>query len=162
MITVYVETCREDIELPKYTNIGDAGMDIRAAIDIEINPEETVIIPTGLKMAIPEGYEIQVRARSGLSLKTPLRISNGIGTIDSGFRDEIGIIITNTSCYFNNPEKHTIDSKGNKHGIYYIKKGDRIAQIVLNQVPKIMFVKTDDVSKIGVNRHGGFGISGTR
>ena len=65
-INVFVEKCREDIELPTYANDGDAGMDIRAAIDIEIIPNQTVIIPTGLKMAIPKGYEIQVRNRSGI------------------------------------------------------------------------------------------------
>ena len=64
---VYVEVCRENVALPKYANIGDAGMDVRAAEDVTLMPGETKIIPTGLKMAIPSRYEIQVRPRSGLS-----------------------------------------------------------------------------------------------
>ena len=65
---VYIEFCREDIKLPTYANINDAGMDIRAAIDVEIKEGETKLIPTGIKLAIPEGYEIQVRPRSGISV----------------------------------------------------------------------------------------------
>ena len=96
-IEVYVERCRDDVILPTYANKYDAGMDIRSCVDITIKPNETVIVPTGLKFAIPEGYEIQVRPRSGLSYKTPLRISNAPGTIDAGYRDEVGIIVTNIS-----------------------------------------------------------------
>ncbi len=96
-IEVYIEICREDAVLPSYAKPGDAGMDVCAAVDRSIKPGETVIIPTGLKLAIPEGYEIQVRPRSGISYKTPLRLSNSPGTIDSGYRDELGILITNTS-----------------------------------------------------------------
>jgi dUTP pyrophosphatase len=160
MVTVYVEVCREGIELPKYANIGDSGMDVRAAEDVTIYPQDTAIIPTGLKMAIPEGYEVQVRARSGISYRTPLRISNGIGTIDSSFKDEIGVIITNTSCGFNNINEYYLNEQENREGIYHIKKGDRIAQLVMSRVPKMMLVKIDDVSKIGVNRHGGIGSTG--
>ena len=90
---VYVEIYRENVQLPTYSNIGDAGMDIRAAENVEIMPGETKIIPTGLKVAIPAGYEIQIRPRSGLSLKTPLRIANSPGTIDSGYRDYSNLII---------------------------------------------------------------------
>ena len=93
-VIVYVEICREGINLPKYQNLFDAGMDVAAAEDIKIFPTQTIVVPTGLKMAIPEGYEIQVRPRSGLSLKTPLRIANAPGTIDTFYRDEVGIIVT--------------------------------------------------------------------
>ena len=96
-VEVFVEVCREDVQLPEYANFGDAGMDIRAAVDIDILPGQTVVIPTGLKVAIPVGYEIQVRPRSGVSLKTPLRVVNSPGTIDSGYRDEVGVIINNSS-----------------------------------------------------------------
>jgi dUTP pyrophosphatase len=160
MITVYVEKCREDVELPQYANTGDSGMDVRAAENVIIEPNETKIIPTGLKMAIPKGYEIQIRSRSGLSYNTPLRISNSIGTIDSGYRDEIGVIITNTSCCFNNIEQFSLSSKGNKQGSYEIKKGDRIAQLVLSEVPKMELQLVDSVSDIGNNRGGGFGSTG--
>jgi dUTP pyrophosphatase len=162
-IEVFVEVCREDVKIPEYTNLGDAGMDVCSAVDISINPGETVIIPTGLKFAIPQGYEIQVRPRSGISFKNPLRVPNSPGTIDAGYRDEVGIIISNISEEeFRNEGPFEIGEKGNKKGIYIIKKGDRIAQLVLQKVPMIKFIKSEDVSKIGQNRGGGFGSSGIK
>jgi len=120
-------------------------MDVAAAEDVKLFPTKTVIIPTGLKVAIPEGYEIQVRPRSGLSLKTPLRIANAPGTIDTLFRDEIGIIVTNTDSAF-----------------YNIKKGDRIAQLVLNEIPRIRWERVDNITTIKGNRGGGFGSTGVK
>ena len=138
-VEVKVEICRDDIQLPNYANPGDAGMDVCAAEEIIITPGETKIVPTGLKVAIPVGYEIQVRPRSGLSVKTPLRIPNSPGTIDAGYRDEIGIILTNTSK-INNGE-FLITEKGNKEGSYKMCKGDRIAKLVLQEVPVIQWIK---------------------
>lgn len=158
-IKVYVETLNNDIELPAYANIGDAGMDIRASEDVVILPNETKIIPTGLKIAIPVGYELQVRPRSGLSLNTPLRVSNSPGTIDSGYRGEVGIIITNTSL--NDNGSYLISEKNNKQGTYSIKKGDRIAQIVLKKYEVIEFIQVDNIEEIEGNRSGGFGSTGT-
>ena len=167
-MNIKVEICREDVKLPFYANEGDAGMDIRSAIDIFIRPQETIIVPTGIKMAIPKGYELQIRPRSGLSFNTPLRLSNCVGTIDSGYRDEIGIIVTNTSIYIPNvdelelQEVYSIASKCNKHGTYHIRKGDRIAQIILNQIPTIEFEVVEDVKNFGHDRNGGFGSSGVK
>ncbi|HHV99750.1 MAG TPA: aminotransferase [Clostridiaceae bacterium] len=163
-VEVFVEICREGAILPRYANPGDAGMDVFAAEDTIIRPGETVIIPTGLKLAIPEGYEIQIRPRSGISLNTPLRLSNSPGTIDSGYRNELGIIMTNTSslCCYNQEELLSLDSKGNIYGTYKIKKGDRIAQMVLQVVPRIKFVQVDSVEGIGNDRGGGFGSTGVR
>ena len=175
-IEVFVEICREDAVLPSYAKPGDAGMDVCAADNVLIEPGETVIVPTGLKLAIPDGYEIQVRPRSGLSYKTPLRISNSPGTIDSGYRDELGIIMTNTSqmmhenrpsAPFGSPAPHmdgilTISNTGNKPGVYKINKGDRIAQIVLQEVPRMKLTVVDSVSGIGEDRGGGFGSTGVR
>lgn len=158
-VEVLIEVCRDGVELPEYANFGDAGMDIRAAEDIDILPGETVLIPTGLKVAIPVGYEIQVRPRSGVSLKTPLRLVNSPGTVDAGYRDEIGVIIHNSSKA--GEEIYSISEKGNKQGIYRIKKGERVAQMVLNEVPVIKWKQVEDVSIEGVNRGGGFGSSGT-
>lgn len=160
-IEVYLELCRKDAVIPKYSRPGDAGMDVYSAEEVVINPDETVVVPTGLKLAIPEGYEIQVRPRSGISLNTPLRVANSPGTIDSGYRDELGIILSNTSRADNcGTEILTIDSKGNKSGAYKIRKGDRIAQIVLMPVPRIEFKQVESVSNIGKNRGGGFGSTG--
>lgn len=163
-VEIFVEICREGTVMPSYARPGDAGMDICAAEESMIKPGETVIVPTGLKLAIPEDYEIQVRPRSGISYKTPLRLSNSPGTIDSGYRDELGIIMTNTSesCIADASEVYTIESKGNKAGTYHIRRGDRIAQIVLQVVPRMHLTVVDSVADIGTNRGGGFGSTGVR
>ncbi|MBN2853592.1 MAG: dUTP diphosphatase [Clostridia bacterium] len=161
-INVYIELCREGVEIPRYANIFDAGMDVCAAVDAVIEPGETIIIPAGFKLAIPEGFEIQVRPRSGLSFKTPLRLSNSPGTIDSGYRDEVGILMTNTSDKEDKEIILPLSSSGNKSGTYDIKKGDRIAQLVLARVPQIEFIKIEDVRTIGTDRGGGFGSTGVK
>lgn len=143
-VEVYVELCHPDMVLPAYARPQDAGMDIYAIRDDEVPAGQTRLIPTGLKVAIPEGYEIQIRPRSGMSLKTPLRLANSPGTIDAGYRDEIGIIMHNTA----------------QEGSYAIKKGDRIAQMVLQKVPRIEFRQVTSVAAIGSDRGGGFGSSG--
>ena len=163
-ININVEICRDGVKLPFYANPGDAGMDVCAAEDVVIAPGETKIVPTGLKVAIPEGFEIQVRPRSGISYKTPLRVPNSPGTIDSGYRDEIGIIMTNSSCPCCSEEGivgvFDLDTKGNKKGTYLIKKNDRIAQIILAPVYNISFSIVSDVKEIGEDRGGGFGSTG--
>lgn len=161
-VNVYVEVCRDDVELPEYAHKNDSGMDVRSAGDVTIEPGQTVIIPTGLKVAIPLGYEIQVRPRSGVSYKTPLRIANAPGTIDCAYKDEIGIIVTNTSQLNAYNEIFTLESKHNKQGTYQIKKGDRIAQLVLQTVPQISWVKVTSVAEVGSNRNGGFGSTGIK
>lgn len=160
-ITVAVQLCREEIQLPAYANLYDAGMDVCAAIDLTIYPGETHLIPTGLKVAIPIGYEIQVRPRSGLSLHTPLRVPNSPGTIDAGYRDEICVLMQNTSPLESQTQPvHPLDTRGNQPGPYKICKGDRIAQLVLCHVPKMQFEIIEDVHTIGTDRKGGFGSSG--
>jgi len=163
-IEVFIEICREGVVPPSYAKPGDAGMDVCAAAGMIIRPGETVIVPTGLTMAIPEGYEIQVRPRSGISYKTPLRISNSPGTIDSGYRDELGIIMTNTSDKNAGSEDEMLNiaSKGNRSGVYEIHKGDRIAQIVLQEVPRMKLKVVDSVAAMGNDRGGGFGSTGTQ
>ncbi|MHB1485682.1 MAG: dUTP diphosphatase [Saccharofermentanales bacterium] len=167
-VHIKITKCRKTAHLPFYAKPGDAGMDVVAAEDALLRPGETAMIPTGLKVAIPEGYEIQVRPRSGLSLNTPLRVTNSPGTIDSGYRDEICVLITNNCCVcmfedevYETPTYH-ITSKGNLPGNYLIKKGDRIAQIVLSKVPMIVWDETDSVEKSGNNRGGGFGSTGAK
>jgi len=163
-IDVYVEITREGVTLPSYANPWDAGMDVCAACDTLIRPGETVIVPTGLKLAIPEGYEIQVRPRCGISLNTPLRLSNSPGTIDAGYRDELGIIITNTSArdIADDDEPLPVSSKGNRQGTYLVRKGDRIAQLVLAEVPRMKLRVVDSVKDIGRDRGGGFGSTGVK
>ncbi len=161
-VEVYVEICREGISLPAYAHDWDAGMDVCAAEEMVLGPGETIVVPTGLKFAIPEGYEIQVRPRSGLSSKTPIRISNSPGTIDSGYREELGIIVSNTSeicsCSYNEPI--LLDSHGNRKGNYLIRKGDRIAQLVLQEIPRMKLIPISSVKAIASDRKGGFGSTG--
>ncbi len=152
-----------NVKLPTYARPGDAGMDIVSPEEYTINPGETVIIPTGIKVAIPEGYAILIQPRSGQSVKTKLRIANTPGLIDSGYRDEIGVIVENIDPPFkdidyefdNNGEIHI---KSILHGQpYTIAKGQKFAQMRLVRVPTINFVKVDSVQNIGENRGGGFG-----
>lgn len=162
-VEIYLEKCHKNAIIPTYANDGDAGMDVYAVEDVEIEEGKTKIVKTGLKMIIPKGYEIQVRPRSGLSFKKKLRIANSPGTIDSGYRDEIGIIVENTSCVWegrNGGESLALDSKA-KSGIFRIKKGDRIAQFVLSKVPVAEFKIVDSVKDFGEkDRGGGFGSTG--
>ncbi len=159
-VKIYIEKCRDTAIIPAYANYDDAGMDICAAEDIIINPGETVIVPTGLKVAIPIGFELQVRPRSGISLRTKLRLANSPGTIDSGYRNEVGIIMTNVSNSGAALKPKTLEKDNGGQGTYKIKKGDRIAQFVLARVPLIEFEETDSVKNIGSDRGGGFGSTG--
>ncbi|MBO7407834.1 MAG: dUTP diphosphatase, partial [Clostridia bacterium] len=143
-IEIFVEKCRESAVLPCYAHPDDAGMDIYAAETVEIAPGATALVPTGLKMAIPDGFELQVRPRSGLSLKTALRVPNAPGTVDAGYRNEISVIVWNSSP----TEPITVN------------RGDRIAQFILARVPMAAFTEVDNVASIGVDRGGGFGSSG--
>ena len=128
--SIPVELCHPNAKLPTYAHDGDAGADVYAVEDSVIHNDETVLLPTGLKMAIPKGWMISVRPRSGLSLKTGLRISNSPGTVDANYLSEIGIIASNTGL--SPVEIHT---------------GDRIAQFILERAYKAEFALTDDVTK---------------
>lgn len=162
----------DDIELPKYVHVGDAGIDIRASKDYDILPGKTELIKTGIKMAIPQGYEIQVRPRSGLSLKTKMRVANAPGTIDSNYRGEIGIIIDNIEPPIKDiTYEHILNEDGTikelkitsiLHGApCHIQKGDRIAQLVLSEVPLAHFYKVENIGIFNSERgEDGFGSSG--
>lgn len=145
-----MEKCRIQIvnksnyPLPKYQTEGSAGMDIYANLDksIIIHKGEILLIPTGLYISVPMGYEIQIRARSGLSLKHGITMANGIGTIDSDYRGEIKVILINLG-----------------DNDYEIKPGERIAQMVIKKYIHASFEQVEilDETKRG---HGGFGHSG--
>ena len=156
----------EGAKLPAYANDGDAGLDIYSPKEYTINPGETVIIPTGIRMAIPKNYAILIQPRSGQSAKTKLRIANTPGLIDSGYRDEIGVIVENIEPPFKDIEYH-FDDNGKPiidsilHGqAYTIAEGQRFAQMRLVQVPTASFVQVDSVANLGENRGGGFGHTG--
>lgn len=166
IIQIPIELCHSNAKIPAYAKPGDAGMDIYALEDFEVAPGERKIIKTGLKVAIPRGYELQVRPRSGTSVKTALRVANTPGTIDSGYRDEIGVIIENIEPKIKDIG-YDFDETGRPiitsilHGsVFNVGKGERFAQLVLNEVPSAAFYPVDSVAQIGENRGGGFGSTG--
>lgn len=169
IIQIPVELCHENARIPQYAHASDSGLDVFALDDYTINPGETKLIPTGLKVAIPPGYEIQVRPKSGRCLKTKLRIANTPGTIDAGYRDEIGVIVENVEPPIkdikyepvNDPETgrtQELRITSLEYGqSYSINKGEKFCQLVLSEVPKISFFRVEKVGKIEGDRGGGFG-----
>jgi dUTP pyrophosphatase len=164
-ILIPIEYCHSKAKTPTYAHFTDSGMDIYALEDITIAPGETKLIPTGLKVAIPAGYEIQVRPKSGRCLKTKLRVANTPGTIDAGYRDEIGVIIDNIEPFI---KEASIDENGKLYNVlfgssYTIGKGEKFAQLVLCEVPKAAFYEVESVKAIDNDgRQGGFGSTGDR
>ena len=168
-VQIPIEFCHADAKMPTYANIGDSGMDVYATEDVIINPGETKLVSTGIKFALPPGFEVQVRPKSGRALKTKLRIPNSPGTIDAGYRDEIKVIIENIEPaikdidYEFDEETHLPIITSIVHGSpYTINKGDKFAQLVLMEVPKAVFFNVEKVNEIGENRNGGFGSTGVK
>lgn len=169
-IKVKVKKLHPDAVIPQYAHGGDAGFDLVAVEDVVITPGETKAIPLGLAFEIPEGYEMQIRPRSGLSLKTKLRQSNCVGTIDSGYRGEVKGMFDNIKPYttmWNRRYVRTIDGKCISTnevyplGTYLIQKGDRIAQGVLNKVPQAGFIEINELNDTERGSDG-FGSTGVK
>lgn len=166
IINIPIELCHPNAKIPAYAHLTDAGMDIYALEDITIAPGETVLVPTGIKVALPAGYELQVRPKSGRCLKTKLRVANTPGTIDAGYRDEIGVIIDNIDAPIRKihiPESNRPLTIGDVEfgQSYTIGKGEKFAQLVLSEVPKVAWYQVDSVANAeGENRNGGFGSTG--
>ena len=156
-----------NVKLPTYSSTEAAGLDLYAPKEYTIKPGETIIIPTGIKVALPVGYAFLIQPRSGLSVKTGLRIANTPGLIDSDYRDEIGVIVENIEPAIADIEYNFDDDTGVPqivsilHGkSYTIHEGDRFAQMRLVEVPTASFYEVESVSEIGQNRGGGFGSTG--
>ena len=134
----------EDIPLPEYATPGSAGLDLRAAVDLDVVllPGERKLIPTGLTLAIPEGYEGQVRPRSGLALKHGISLANTPGTIDSDYRGPVQVIMINLGS---EP--------------FVVRRGDRIAQLVICPVAHARLVEVESLPETARN-DGGFGHTG--
>ena len=167
-VQIPVELCHPDAKIPQYANTSDSGMDVYALDDYTIAPGETKLIPTGIKFALPPGYEIQVRPKSGRALKTKLRIANTPGTVDAGYRDEIKVIVENIEPPIKDIE-YDFDDNGTPiiksilHGAAYtIGKGEKFCQLVLMEVPKAALYRVEQVGEIGENRGGGFGSTGLK
>lgn len=133
-------------ELPHYVTNGSAGMDLRANIKEEIilKPMERKLVPTGLRIALPQGYEASIRPRSGLALKRGVTVLNSPGTVDADYRGEIGVILINLS---------------NEDFVIY--DGDRIAQMVIAKYEQAEWVVSDNLDKTE-RGEGGFGHSGVK
>lgn len=151
---VKVKKLHPDAVIPTYAKPGDSGFDFVSIQDVCIFPGQTVMVETGIAVEIPEGFELQVRPRSGMSFKTPLRVSNSPGTVDSGYRGPCNVLLTNTSNP-NNPFTNEF-TNGNAQ---FIRKGDRIAQGVVCPVIKVEFEEVTELSD-SVRNESGFGSSG--
>ena len=132
-----------DLEAPSYAQPGDAGADLRSSITVKIQPGERVLVPTGIALALPDGFAAFVHPRSGLALRHGLSIVNTPGTIDAGYRGEIMVLLIN----LDQSEPITIE------------RGDRIAQMVIQRVETVEFVPVEELSE-SERGAGGYGSSG--
>ena len=143
---IYIKRLKKDqpAPLPQYMTEGSSGMDLFASLEKEVilQPGERRLIPTGISTAIPEGFEGQIRPRSGLAIHKGIGIVNGPGTIDSDYRGEIGVLLINFG-------KEPIT----------IRNGDRIAQMVISQVFRVILEEVDDLPTTR-RQEGGFGHTG--
>ena len=132
-------------ELPKYETPGAAGLDLKSAVDYILKPGEYKMIPTNIYIKLPDGYEAQVRPRSGLAAKYGISVVNSPGTVDADYTGQIGVILIN----------HGVDP-------FEIKIGDRIAQMVVNKVEQLNWVPVDSIEALGETERGqgGFGSTG--
>lgn len=132
-----------DLDIPAYAYAGDAGVDLRAREDVVLRPFERALVPCGLALAIPDGYAGFVLPRSGLAAKHGISVLNAPGLIDSNYRGEIKVVLINL----------------NKSGDFAVKRGDRIAQLVVMGVPYVQFMCCEEFSETERGA-GGFGSSG--
>lgn len=144
-LSVSIKRLDPSVELPSYAYEGDAGLDLRANADVVIEPYQRVLIPTGLAIAIPDGYAGFVQPRSGMALKQGLSIANTPGLIDAHYRGELKVIAVN------------LDSEKAIH----IERSERIAQLVIQQVPVVHLVEVDELDETD-RGCGGFGSSGSK
>lgn len=127
---VNIKKLHPEAIIPKYQSKGAAGFDLHSISEIVVFPGETVIVKTGLAFAIPEGYELQVRPRSGMSFKTKIRVANSPGTVDSDYRGDVGIIIDNIGS-----------------DEFKVRMHDRIAQGVICPVNQVSFKEVKDLNE---------------
>lgn len=142
-IAVTVQRLDPDLPLPAYAHPGDAGADLCTAVDIVLDPGERATVPTGLAIALPDGYAAFVHPRSGLAARCGLTLVNAPGTVDAGYRGEIRVTLINTD--------RTTPVK--------LARGDRIAQLIVQRVERAMFVEADSLPE-SPRGTGGFGSTG--
>lgn len=145
MLNVSITRLDEAVELPSYAYEGDAGLDLRANADVDIPPHGRALVPTGLAIAIPDGYAGFVLPRSGMALKRGLSVANTPGLIDAHYRGELKVIAINLD-----PDQPV-----------HIERGERIAQLVIQAVPAVRLVEVDQLDETDRGT-GGFGSSGAK
>ena len=145
MIKLKIQKLDKTLKKPEYAHIGDAGLDLYSAVDCILRPSERRKVPTGIKIAIPEGYAGFVQPKSGLAIKNGLSLVNTPGLIDSGYRGEVCAILINLD-----PQKDII-----------IKRGDKICQLVIQRVENVEIEITDELENTS-RGEGGFGSSGNK
>ena len=146
MTKILIKRLSKEVPLPKYETNGSSGMDLAANINanIDIDPGKTAIIPTGLALSIPKGFEVQIRPRSGLAAKQKISVLNTPGTIDADYRGEIKVILINLGQVS-----------------FKVEKGLRIAQMVVCPIVQAQLKEVDDLSETDRGK-GGFGSTGTK
>jgi len=142
-LEVQVQKLSAGVKMPGYAHEGDAGVDLYSTVDHVLAPGGRFLVPTGIKMAIPLGYEGQVRPKSGLALKHGISVLNTPGTVDAPYRGEVGVILIN------------LDAKT----AYEIKKGEKVAQMVFNKVEYAAFAEVPELDATARGA-GGFGSTG--
>jgi len=144
MVKILIKRLNSSVQLPSYKTNGASGMDLMAFIEkpISLEPGKSCLVPTGLSVAFPEEYEIQIRPRSGLAAKKNISVLNTPGTIDSDYRGELKIILFNHSSE-----------------IFIINNNDRVAQMVLTPIIKMELEETDELP-VSIRGKGGFGSTG--
>ncbi|WP_165252303.1 dUTP diphosphatase [Adlercreutzia sp. ZJ304] len=142
-LDIRIKLLRNNIEAPTYAHIGDAGLDLRSAIDVVLQPFERAIVPCGFSIAIPEGYAGLVLPRSGLATKHGITVPNSPGLIDSGYRGEMMVSLQNLDA----------------NAAYTIDVGMRIAQLVIIETPNVNLIHVDELEDTE-RGFGGFGSSG--
>ncbi|HWO01948.1 MAG TPA: dUTP diphosphatase [Blastocatellia bacterium] len=143
MINLRIKLLHADIPMPRYQHEGDAGLDLPSRVDVTIEPGERSIVPTGIAVAIPSGYAGFVLPRSGLAARHGIALVNSPGLIDAGYRGEVAVVMINTD----------------KHEAFHIKRGDRIAQLVLQHVVEATTVNVEELDETSRGA-GGFGSTG--
>ncbi|GAB3540131.1 hypothetical protein GCM10027403_29380 [Arthrobacter tecti] len=142
-LSVHIKMLDDGLEPPAYAHHDDAGADLRSRIDFELGPGERALIPTGVAIALPAGYAAFVHPRSGLAAKHGITVVNAPGTVDAGYRGEIAVTLLNTDT---------------SHALAF-RRGDRIAQLVIQKVEYAHFVAVDELPE-SVRGAGGFGSTG--
>jgi dUTP pyrophosphatase len=156
MKNALIKLLNDDAQVPEYAHVGDSGADLFASEDVTIYPGETKVVPTGLSIMPPDGYEIQVRPRGGMSLKTPMLIKNSPGTVDNGYRGEIGVI---AHCMYTSKRDENGEIVHCNEALH-IKKGDKVAQAVFAPFEQVAFTVVDELDRTdrGAGAYGSTGM----